>query len=97
MSAAFSGVLGTVKSGAIDLDVEGWSADPEIEKFDSTTTADAGWADSSAAVKKDHGLVRFLLQHRQETHRSFGQSFARGDTDADLPGDDRRGVLGSCA
>ena len=52
MSAAISGVLGTVKSGAVDLDVNGWSFDYEVETFDSTTTADGGWSDETGAAKK---------------------------------------------
>ena len=60
MSQAFSGVLGLVKSGAVDADVSGWSGDLEVETFDSTTTADAGWADITAAAKKITGSFDFF-------------------------------------
>lgn len=60
MSSAFSGVLGTVKSGSTDMDVQGWQGDPEVNTFDSTTTADAGWDDTSAATKKFSGSFDFF-------------------------------------
>jgi len=60
MSAAISGVLGTVKAGAVDLDVQGWSLDIEIDTFDTTTTADGGWADETGACKKASGSFDFF-------------------------------------
>jgi len=60
MSSAFSGILGTVKSGAVDIDVEGWSADYEIGEADTTTTADGGWEDSIGCHKKFSGSFDFL-------------------------------------
>ena len=55
MSIALSGVLGKVVAGATDMDVSGWTLDPEVETFDSTTTADAGWESTTAAAKKISG------------------------------------------
>jgi hypothetical protein len=60
MSTAISGVLGTVKSGAVDLDVSGFSFDYEVETFDSTTTADGGWSDETGAAKKISGSFDFF-------------------------------------
>jgi hypothetical protein len=52
MSTAYSGVEANVKVGATDLDVQGWSADYSVSTFDSTTTADGGWDDETAASKR---------------------------------------------
>lgn len=52
MSTAYSGVEGNVLSGATDLDVSGWNAKHSVNTFDSTTTADAGWDDETAATKR---------------------------------------------
>lgn len=60
MSQAISGVLGIVKSGATDLDVNGWSLDLEVATFDSTTTADGGWEDETGAAKKASGSFDFF-------------------------------------
>src|SRR5262245_57527120 len=59
MSASISGWNGTVKSGATDLDVEGWSADFKIVEVDTTTTADAGWEDTAPGVKSVEGSFDF--------------------------------------
>jgi hypothetical protein len=60
MSAAFSGAYSNVQSGTLDMDTQGWSADPEINTFDSTTTADAGWDDTTGATSKISGSFDFL-------------------------------------
>lgn len=60
MSAAISGINGYVKSGTTNMDVTGWSGDPEVNTFDSTTTADGGWDDTSASTKKISGSFDFF-------------------------------------
>lgn len=60
MSIALSGVNGKVRSGVTDMDVSGWTIDPEVETFDSTTTADAGWESTTAAAKKISGSFDFF-------------------------------------
>lgn len=60
MSAAISGVNGNVLVGTEDMDVMGWSLDPEVNTFDSTTTADAGWDDTTPSTKKVSGSFDFL-------------------------------------
>jgi len=55
MSNALSGVLGKVVAGATDMDVSGWNGEFEVDTFDSTTTADAGWESTTAAAKKVSG------------------------------------------
>lgn len=60
MSTAYSGVNSNVQSGSLDMDASGWSADVEVSTFDSTTTADAGWEDTTAATKKVSGSFDFF-------------------------------------
>lgn len=60
MSSALSGFNGKVRAGSTDMDVSGWSGDPEVDTFDSTTTADAGWEDVTAAAKKISGSFDFF-------------------------------------
>jgi hypothetical protein len=60
MSTALSGVNGKVLSGAMDMDVTGWNLDHEIDTFDSTTTADAGWEDTTASAQKIAGSFDFF-------------------------------------
>lgn len=58
--AKFSGVLGTVKSGAVDMDVQGWSADIEAAVIDSTTTSDGGWESAIGGPLKITGSFDFF-------------------------------------
>ena len=37
------------------MDGMGWSADYEVNTFDSTTTADAGWDDTTSSTQKISG------------------------------------------
>jgi hypothetical protein len=60
MSQAYSGTKANVKSGSTDMDAGGWSADYEISTFDSTTTADGGWEDETAATQKISGSFDFF-------------------------------------
>ena len=60
MSAAFSGEYANVVSGSLDMDCQGWTADPEANTFDSTTTADLGWDDTTAATSKISGTFDFF-------------------------------------
>ena len=52
MSTAYSGVEANVKVAAVDLDVQGWTANVSVNTFDSTTTADGGWEDETSATRK---------------------------------------------
>lgn len=60
MSAALSGTHANVFTGSTDLDAGGWSADYEVDTFDSTTTADGGWDDETAATQKISGSFDFF-------------------------------------
>jgi hypothetical protein len=60
MSQAYSGVNANVDSGAIDVDISGWSADVSVNTFDSTTTADGGWDDETPATKRVEGSFDFF-------------------------------------
>lgn len=60
MSTAYSGVKGNVLSGATDIDVQSWTLDHEINTFDSTTTADGGWDDTTPATQKISGSFDFF-------------------------------------
>jgi hypothetical protein len=60
MSQAFSGVQANVQSGTLDMDASGWSADVDTSTFDSTTTADAGWEDTTLATMKVTGSFDFF-------------------------------------
>jgi hypothetical protein len=60
MSRAYSGTEANVKSGALDMDAAGWSADVDTSTFDSTTTADAGWEDETVATLKVTGSFDFF-------------------------------------
>lgn len=60
MSAALSGVHANVFSGSLDMDASGWTADYEVDCFDSTTTADGGWDDETAATQKISGSFDIL-------------------------------------
>lgn len=60
MSAAISGKNGYVLAGTTNLDVQGWTLDPEVNTFDSTTTADGGWDDTTASTAKAGGSFDFF-------------------------------------
>lgn len=60
MSKAYSGVASNVLVGATDVDTNGWSADLTVNTFDSTTTADLGWDDETAATKRIEGSFDFF-------------------------------------
>ncbi len=62
MGQAYSGVGGTVLSGAVDLEVEEYSFEYESGEIDTTVTSDAGWEDSIHGVKKISGTFTFNLQ-----------------------------------
>jgi hypothetical protein len=55
LSTALSGVNANVKLGATDYDAQGWTADYTVNVFDSTTTADLGWDDETAATQRFEG------------------------------------------
>lgn len=60
MSFAYSGVQGNVLSGAIDTDMSKWDLKHEINTFDSTTTGDAGWDNTTASTQKISGSFTFF-------------------------------------
>ena len=61
MSQAYSGAYANVQSGATDMDAQGWTADVEVNTFDSTTTADNGWDDTTSSTKKIGGAFDFFF------------------------------------
>jgi len=60
MSQAYSGVTADVLVAGADVDAQGWSADYEVNTFDSTTTADGGWDDTTQATQKLGGSFDFF-------------------------------------
>jgi hypothetical protein len=60
MSFAYSGVQGNVLSGATDVDMQKWDLKHEINTFDSTTTADAGWDNTTGSTQKVGGSFTFF-------------------------------------
>lgn len=60
MGFAVSGISGIVKSGATDMQVEGYSADVESVEIDTTVTADAGWEDAIDGPVKVSGSFDFF-------------------------------------
>jgi hypothetical protein len=60
MSQAYSGEFANWVSGSTDMDMQSWSVDIEVNTFDSTTTADTGWDDTTPATKKLSGSVDFF-------------------------------------
>lgn len=74
MSQGYSGYEGNVYAGAIDCDVQDWSADVEVNTWDSTTTADAGWDDTSAATSKASGTFDILYNPTKTPFGTLGLS-----------------------
>jgi hypothetical protein len=72
MSTAYSGVESNVQVGATDVDAQGWSADVEVSTFDSTTTADGGWEDMSAATKKLSGSFDIFYNSSKKPFGTLG-------------------------
>lgn len=60
MSQGYSGYGGVVTANGTDCQVQGWSADPETNTWDSTTTADGGWDDISPGTQKVTGSFDVL-------------------------------------
>lgn len=72
MSQGYSGVDGKVYVGANDADTMGWSADPEANTWDSTTTADGGWDDTNASTKKLSGSFDILYNKAKKPFGTLG-------------------------
>ena len=72
MSAAFSGANANVLVGTEDVDATNWSLDPEINSFDSTSTADAGWDDETAATSKASGSFDFFYNVAKKPTGAIG-------------------------
>src|SRR5882724_10725997 len=90
MSTALSGINANVFIGATDVDASGWSADFEVDTFDSSTTADAGWADTTASQRKISGSFDFFYNPAKKPNSMMKE----GDTVAlvlwvDEPGGDK--------
>ncbi len=94
MSTALSGVNSNVLIGAVDADTNGWSADVSVNTFDSTTTADGGWDDETAATKRIEGSfesvrgiamqfqsARRISNREWSEQRGFNQDILRGSRD----------------
>lgn len=62
MGQGYSGVGGTVLSGAVDMEVEGFSFDLDQNDDDTTVTSDLGWEDSIHTTKRLSGSFDFLMQ-----------------------------------
>ncbi len=71
MSQAYSGVEANVIVGSTDLDVQGWTADVEANTFDSTTTADGGWDDTTPATLKLGGSIDFFYNKNKKPFGSL--------------------------
>jgi hypothetical protein len=72
MSQGYSGYQGNVLAGANDVDCQDWSADHEVNTWDSTTTADAGWDDTSTATKKLSGTFDILYDPTKTPFGTLG-------------------------
>ncbi len=68
MSQAYSGVGGNVLVGAVDCDASGWNFDHSVNTFDSTTTADLGWDDETAATERIEGSVDFFYNKDKDPY-----------------------------
>jgi hypothetical protein len=60
MSQAYSGIHANVLVGATDVDTSGWELKHEFNTFDSTTTADGGWDDTTTSTQKISGSITFF-------------------------------------
>ena len=60
MSFAFSGAYSNALVNGVDADSKGWTADLGGSSFDSTTTADVGWEDTTWATNNVTGSVDIL-------------------------------------
>lgn len=60
MSAAITGVNATVDIGTTSVDASGVNLDIEIDTFDTSTTADLGYADATGGLKKVSGSFDFF-------------------------------------
>jgi hypothetical protein len=80
MSTAYSGVEANVKVAAVDLDVQGWSADVSVSTFDSTTTADGGWDDETSATKRIEWSFDFFYNPSKAPFDPGGLNLVPGTT-----------------
>ena len=69
MGQGYSGVGGTVLSGAVDMEVMGYSFDLDQAGADTTVTSDLGWEDEIHTTRKVSGSFDFL---RQASKNPFG-------------------------
>jgi hypothetical protein len=74
MSQGYSGYEGNVFAGAVDTDVQEWTADVEVNTWDSTTTADGGWDDTSPATSKASGAFDILYNPSKTPFGTLGLS-----------------------
>lgn len=72
MSQGYSGVQANVLIGAVDADAMGWSADVEVNTWDSTTTADGGWDSTSPSTNKLSGTFDILYNTTKPPFGSLG-------------------------
>jgi hypothetical protein len=72
MSQAYSGVQGNVLSGATDVDMSKWDLKHETNSFDSTTTADAGWDDTTSSTQKVSGSFTFFYNPSKYPYGTIG-------------------------
>lgn len=62
MGQGYSGVGGTVLSGAVDMEVEGYSFDLDQNDDETTVTSDLGWEDSIHTTRRASGSFDFIMQ-----------------------------------
>ena len=74
MSFAYSGVQGNVFAGATDIDTSGWEFKHTVNTFDSTTTADLGWDDTTGATQRVEGSFTFFYNTAKYPYGTVGLS-----------------------
>lgn len=72
MSQGYSGTQANIQIGSNDVDTMGWSADPEVNTWDSTTTADNGWDDTSSSTSKLSGTFDILYNKAKKPFGTLG-------------------------
>lgn len=77
-TVAYSGVEGTVLSGAVNADVTGFTFDAEAVMIDTTSTADAGWEHAIAGPKKVSGSFDFHYNRGKKPFASGGLNLVPG-------------------
>ena len=64
----------TSSQNTVDVDMQEWDLTYEVKTFDSTTTADGGWEDETAAIKKITGSVKFFFDSSKSPNGVLGMA-----------------------